>query len=246
MKIGRAAVFSALLLCTAFAFAQAANPNKTLPSTLCGGINLRAIPGAPFSADVVKESLQVQPGGSSVPVSARGKMFRDSEGRIRSEMELISGASAMPRRVITIVDPVARVSMMLDAQTKTATVTALPASSAAEAARPGNAVAAQKIPAKALAIVGAEELGSSILQGFSVTGSRRARPAAVQSGQKAQSVTLETWFSPELKIDLQAKMEEPDGSVVNTTVQNIVTAEPDRALFEPPADYVVKTLSPGK
>jgi hypothetical protein len=48
-----------------------------------------------------------------------------------------------------------------------------------------------------------------------------------------------------LKIELQAKIEGPNGSTM-TRLENIVTAEPDPALFEPPADYTVKTISPGK
>jgi hypothetical protein len=242
MKIGRAAVFSALLLCTSLALAQAASQTNTFSSTLSGGINLRAITGAPFSADVVKESTRIMPDGSSVPVVTRGKMFRDAEGRTRSEMEMVSTASATPRRFVTIVDPVARLSMVLDPQSKTATVIPLPAP-AAEAARPGGAVGGEKISAKALAMQGTQDLGTSFLQGFSVTGSRRTRPAAAQKGQP---VAVETWFSPELKIELQARTDGPDGSATTTHLENIVTAEPDRAMFEPPADYVVKAIPPGK
>jgi hypothetical protein len=55
----------------------------------------------------------------------------------------------------------------------------------------------------------------------------------------------ETWFSPELKIELQANIKGPNGSTM-TKLENIVTAEPDRAMFEPPADYTVKTISPSK
>lgn len=248
MKIERAAVFSALLLCTSVAFAQAANQSNTFSSTLFGGINLRSIAGAPFSADVVKESTQVLADGSRLPVVTRGKMFRDSEGRTRSETELVSAASGTSRQFVTIVDPVARVSMVLDPQSKTATITPLPEPHATnQTSRPGGTVGADRIPAKALAMVGAEDLGASMLQGFSVTGSRRTRPAqATQSGEKAPNAVVETWFSPELKIELQAKIEDPSAGATTTRLENIVIAEPDRGLFEPPADYTVKTISPSK
>jgi len=244
MRIQRAAVFSALLLCTSLAFAQVASQNNTFSSTLSGGINLRSIAGAPFSADVVKESITVLPDGSRVPLVTRGRMFRDGEGRTRSEMELVSAASATPRQVVTIIDPVARVSMVLDPQTKTATVTPMPLPVTRPASGASAQARADRISARSLAIVGAQDMGPSMLQGFSVTGSRRTRPAAGQSVDKAQSLTLETWFSPELKIELQAKIEGPGGSATTTRLENIVTAEPDRAMFEPPADYTVKTNSP--
>src|SRR5262249_34418554 len=151
MKIERAAVFSALLLCTSMVIAQASNKDKTFSSTLSGGINLRSIAGAPFSADVVKESTKMLPDGSSVPVVTRGKMFRDAEGRIRSEMELVSAASATARRYITIVDPVAQVSMVLDPQSKTATITPLPQPQAASSVTRQDA---GRISAKSLEIPG--------------------------------------------------------------------------------------------
>jgi hypothetical protein len=97
-----------------------------------------------------------------------------------------------------------------------------------------------RISAKSLAILGAQDLGTSMIQGFSVTGSRRTRPA-----QNAGNTVAEKWFSPELKIELQAKIKNPNGSTM-TRLENIVTAEPDRAMFEPPADYTVKTISPSK
>ena len=238
-----AVVATVLFCCVSIAFAQAANQNNHFCSTLVGGINLRSIPGAPFSADVVKESVKMLPDGAGTPAITRGKMFRDAEGRIRSEMEIVSAASATVRRFMIVVDPVARMSMVLDPQTKTATLTPLPSAPAGEALM---ADKTEKISAKALAIVGAQDLGASMLQGFSVTGSRRTRSAAGKSAEKTQTVTVETWFSPELKVELQARTEQPDGNTSTTRLENIVMAEPDRALFEPPADYTVKTISPSK
>ena len=246
MKIQRAAVAAALVLCASLTLAQTANKDNSFSSTLSGGINLRSIAGAPFSADVVKESIKTLPDGSSVPVLMRGKMFRDAEGRTRSETEMASAASAAaPRRYVTIVDPVQRVVIILDPQTKTAKIAPLPVSTlAAPAVKPGGIAGADRIPANSLAILGAQDLGDSMLQGFSVTGSRRTRPAeAAPQGDKARNIVVETWFSPELKIELQAKIADPKLGAMTTSLENIVTAEPDRALFEPPADYTVQTTS---
>jgi hypothetical protein len=237
-----AIVSIALLICismaqTGAALQSADGKENSFSSALSGGVNLRSIRGAPFSADVVKESTKMLPDGSSVPVVTRGKMFRDAEGRIRSEMELVSAASATARPYVTIVDPVAQVSMVLDPQGKTVTITPLPQPQAASRVTRRDSA---RISAKSLAILGAQDLGASMLQGFSVTGSRRTRPA-----HNAGNTVAETWFSPELKIELQAKIENPNGSTM-TKLENIVTAEPDRAMFEPPADYTVKTISPSK
>src|ERR1043165_2397208 len=74
-------------------------------NTLLSGINLRAVPGAPFSADVVSQSTQPQADGTSSTQETRGKMFRDSAGRTRSETEMQSNAAGVARRFVTIVDP---------------------------------------------------------------------------------------------------------------------------------------------
>src|ERR1700743_180741 len=96
-------------------------------STLSGGINLRSIPGAPFSADVVKDFTQTLPDGTQVPVETNGKMFRDSAGRTRTETELKSTVGSETLHYVTIFDPVARLNLRLDPQTKTATLFPFPA-----------------------------------------------------------------------------------------------------------------------
>src|SRR5437867_7461850 len=105
--------FVALLVCSAAAPAQSdihhgsSNSNHRSVSTLSGGINLRSVEGAPFSADVVNETVEAMPDGTSSRHATRGKMFRDSAGRTRSETELIGANNgAAPRRFVTIIDPV--------------------------------------------------------------------------------------------------------------------------------------------
>ena len=231
-----AVVSIALLFCVSAASAQAGNTDIAA-SAIPGGIHLRSIAGAPFSADVVKESTKVLPDGRQAPVVTHGKMFRDGEGRTRSETELFSTATAAPRRYVTIVDPVQQVSMLLDPQAKTATVSPLPGASVEQPVKMSARGSAVPMPAQALAMLDAEDLGTSTVEGFRVTGSRAMR---LQEG--TENMVVESWFSPELKIELQARTAGPRLGETITTLQNIVAAEPDRALFEVPADYTVKTL----
>jgi hypothetical protein len=234
-----AVVCIALLLCTSFAVAQTSNTKeKSFSSTLSGGIHLRAIAGAPFSADVEKEFTKVQPDGSQVPMITHGKMFRDSAGRTRSEMEILSSTSAQPRRVVTIVDPVQHLAMVLDPQAGTATVSPLPAASAVE--QPAK-INAERVSAKALAIRGAEDMGASSMDGFRVTGTRITRLT-----EDSENMVMETWFSPELKIELYARTAGPRIGETVTRLQNIVAEEPDGSLFEVPADYTVKNIPPAR
>jgi hypothetical protein len=90
---------------------------------LSSGINLRSVEGAPFSADVVSQTTQVQADGTPLTRETHGKMFRDSLGRTRSETVLESSvAGVAARRFVTIVDPVQGTSTALDVAAKSGTV----------------------------------------------------------------------------------------------------------------------------
>jgi hypothetical protein len=245
-----AVVCIALLLCLSAASAQTGSAS-VFAGAPAGGIHLRTIADAPFSADMVKQSTQVLPNGSVVPAVTQGKMFRDSKGRTRFESELASSTLTRLRRFVLIVDPVQRVNIVLDMQAKLATVSPLPvpsspdqpAEDAADRDRPQARLSPVGVEARALTVRGAEDLGTSIIEGFQVTGSRRTTPPeTAQDGEQMPRAVVESWFSPELKIELQARTAGPRLGETITTLQNIVAAEPDRALFEVPADYTVKTL----
>ncbi|HZU30010.1 MAG TPA: hypothetical protein VFB79_02775 [Candidatus Angelobacter sp.] len=248
MKSSFVLPLAALLAMASFAPVQSSSTNlKSSISTLSGGINLRSIQGAPFSADVVNQSSQPQAGGAIAAHETHGKMFRDSAGRTRSEVEIESPASgAQARHYVTIVDPVQRISVRLDLQTKTATISALPVPSAtmghAAEVKLAKAMAAQRGANQPA--VATENLGNYAMQGFTVSGTRRMLPAEAQAGsEKARIATVESWFSPELQINLQSRTEDPKLGVQTTKLVNIVSGEPDSALFQIPADYTIQNNS---
>jgi hypothetical protein len=81
-------------------------------------------------------------------------------------------------------------------------------------------------------------MGTSTVEGFHVTGSRITR---LEEG--AENMVVESWFSPELKIEMQARIAGPRVGETITKLENIIAAEPDRALFEVPAGYAIQTIS---
>jgi hypothetical protein len=253
MKIAWALPLSVLLVCATMSVAQTGSRATVYPpSTLSGRINLRSVAGAPFSADVLQQFTQVMADGTSVARETHGKMFRDSAGRTRSETELVGAtAGAGTRRYVTILDPVEQLNIRLDLQTKIATI--FPSSPAplshdveiklarALAARNANGARQQDM-------VAVQDMGPSTMQGFAVTGRRRTLPAEARpaGGEKARNVAVETWFSPELKIELQARTEDPMLGVHTTKLVNIANSEPDPALFQIPVDYTIQDNSPRK
>jgi hypothetical protein len=245
MKATCVLAFSSLLLSATISLAQTgAGRRPAVISTLSSGINLRSIPDAPFSADVVKESQQSLPEGARAASQTNGRMFRDTAGRTRSETELKTATET--RRYVTILDPVEQLNIRLDPQTKMATLFPFPAGATQAAeAKLKNALATRSTQASRPPLVASENLGAATLQGFAVTGTKRIVPAAANlpNTERARSVTVESWFSPELQIELQSKTIDPLLGVSTARLVNIAAAEPDPALFHIPPDYTIQDNS---
>jgi hypothetical protein len=246
MKATCVLVFSSLLVIPTISLAQTA-PSRppAVISTLSSGINLRSIAGAPFSADVIKESAQTLADGTKGTIQTSGKMFRDSAGRTRSETELKNATET--RRYVTILDPVEQLNIRLDPQTKTAMLFPFPAGpTQKDQLKLKNALATRSTQAsRQPALVASLELGASTVQGFAVTGTQRTVPAAANlpNAERARNVTVESWFSPELHIELQSKTIDPLLGGSTARLVNIAVAEPDRALFQIPSDYTIQNYS---
>ena len=248
MKFACSLLASTLVLC-AISFGQTGSrPAAYSASTLSNGINLRAVSGAPLSADVVSQSTQVLTDGTAVTRETHGKLFRDSAGRTRSETELeslVAGVEA--RRFVTVVDPVQGTSMVLDVATKSATVFHLPAAPAVTASKLNLAAATQagRASARQLTPPGLESLGAMMMEGFAVTGTRRAGAAEAAKGS-LQKVVTESWFSLELKVELLVTRQGPQSASRTTRLTNITPGEPDPTVFQVPADYAVRENSQSK
>jgi TonB family protein len=80
----------------------------------------RWVKGAPFSADIVSETIQTLPDGNRIVQRSEGRIYRDSQGRTRSERTYQMGGSSEQRQVITINDPVASASYSLDPESRIA------------------------------------------------------------------------------------------------------------------------------
>ncbi len=250
MKLCKALTLSLLVSWSVVAAAQQTGGAKgaseqIFPSTFSGGIRFRSIPGAPFSADVVKESTRILADGSRVHRESSGKMFRDSAGRLRSETDVESMVpGAEPRQFVTIFDPVLQIAITLDPANKIATISHIPnlspASNAAELKPVGSFAAAGQFTLPA-----SENLGIMKLQGYAVAGSRRVRTIdGGQMGNEKPLVTrIESWFSSDLKVDLLLKIDDPQFGERTTRLANIQTSDPALELFQVPADYVVKDAS---
>jgi hypothetical protein len=217
--------------------------------------------GQPFSADIIDETDQFLADGNHIHREKHGKIFRDSEGRSRNEIEfsgpMVDGA---PLVHITIIDPVQSVVIYLDPRAKTATVshyggstdsgvqfkTPQPAASIAQpAARTmtsGGKPSSDTQSSRTKMQRTSEDLGTMEMEGFTVKGVRFTNviPAGAMGNDKPMTTTSERWFSEELKITLLTKSNSPESGQHAHKLVNIHREDPDPLVFQVPADYTVR------
>ena len=225
------------------------------------------VKGAPFCATVNTEHTQSLSDGNRIHTTESSQMCRDSEGRTRREAGLnLMGAAPQGStpKLITIIDPVVGVRYLLDVDSKTAQKTNLPhidfAKTPNAPGAPGkgeNIMIVQRNGGSDMEYKDVffrkttdgsdepapttENLGDQTIEGIHVTGTRVTTtiPAGKMGNEKPIKVTSERWYSPELKVTVMTKHEDPWAGELKTEFKNVNTSEPDSSLFTVPADYKV-------
>jgi len=223
------------------------------------------IAGAPYSAEVVTQRLQILADGNRIEQTTTGSVARDGQGRVRRDEALpaLPGGNGEGPHLIMIDDPVGQVHWTLDAQTKTATKMPMPPGkpggmfSVALPAAPMPMTAGTKayfsttsaVPGMPFATTmkmgpaeGAKtDLGTQPVEGVPAQGTRITR--TIEAGQMGNAlpivITTETWYSPELKVLVTSKSSDPRIGDTTYKLTNIQRAEPDPSLFQVPADYTI-------
>jgi hypothetical protein len=210
--------------------------------------------GAPFSAERVSEHVQIGSDGTRFTLrNSQETMYRDSQGRTRTERPAMLGPgpqlSGVPV-IVEIQDPVAHIGYVLDPQNKVAHRVALEiatgntpntprlvrAAAPPAAAGPG----AGPNPGPGPGIVD-QDLGQQVIEGVLAEGHRLVQnwPAgSVGNDRPFQSIS-ENWFSPDIKETVLSKSTDPRSGENATRLINISRTEPSPGMFLPPADYSV-------
>ena len=230
------------------------------------------VKGAPFCAAVVTEHTQSLADGNRIHTNDSSTLCRDSEGRTRRDAGLNllgAGQETSAPKLVTIVDPVAGVRYLLDAENKIAqkmplmsevrTIDAdVPASGHAPGERkqvmiyqrsggPGGDLMVNDVMVKKLGpdsgenAPSSENLGDQTMDGIHATGTRITTiiAAGKMGNEKPITVTSERWYSPELKVTVMTKHNDPWAGELKTELKNVNASEPDASLFTVPADYKV-------
>ncbi len=212
------------------------------PGFMGPGGGQATVTGAPYSAVEVTTSQQALAGGNSIQTQRQASVYRDGQGRVRTEIaagQPAPGGGKTPNAMVTIHDPVAGVMRRVDAQNKVVTEMPIRAAGPHNGAGRGPNAAARR-PADPN--VTTEDLGVQTVNGLAATGQRITRtiPAgAIGNAQPIQSVR-EVWTSTDLKVPVLIRTSDPRNGTTVTQLTNIVREEPEAALFQAPAGYTVR------
>lgn len=195
----------------------------------------RGIKNKPYSAESIRETVKTLADGNKITETVKGLEYRDSEGRTRREE-----VNQIPPRPyfstsINIYDPVGGYSYSLIPGEKTVFRVKL---------SPPRQFSPLEQPAGYSRKT--ESLGNRIIEGIETRGSRgisTIAPGTIGNEKEIQTVS-EGWFSEELRLTLLSITNDPRLGVSTMRLTNIQLSEPDKSLFEIPADYKIIDREP--
>jgi hypothetical protein len=238
-------------------------PRETALGSLChyiSGADPRNYQPANITFDLLPPLLA---DGTHLTHTTTAKIYRDSEGRTRTETHLNVPAEGGETPVrIEIFDPVARVRYTMNTRQKIVHKMTLSPRQGLPMQMQQAVETSGQTSSSAPARLGqsevqeangsthsSEKLGTQTIEGLVVEGRRHTTtwPAGSHMGNDRPVTEIsETWRSPELRIVVLLKQSDPQAGETTRKLTNISRAEPDPSLFQPPADYVVKTDDRGE
>jgi hypothetical protein len=238
MRLRVLAVMAGLLL-TGAAFAQEAVLRAPDGGTShhVDGVDLLAIPDKPLSGKSSIEWTRTLADGSVFAVSGLANLARDSQGRMyRERRDWVPAGSGRENPLIEkqYYGPLEKTKTVCTMRLKQCIVTdyrprtrlmAMPAAASTGGGR----------------TVARESLGSNVVEGVDVTGTRETTTIdpGVLGNAKTMIVTREFWYSPELETNLTVTRNDPrDGRQIVRLV-DLSRGEPDPQIFQLPSGFEV-------
>lgn len=214
----------------------------------------RGVKGAPYSGEEITETTQTLADGNEITNKRVTKVYRDSEGRIRSETILFrggaDGAAISPPTFININDPVAGVMYQLNPQEQTARKHIMRSFTPPRPAQSTGTAQQQPPPAPEKMPIRIEskfeQLGEMSIEGLEAHGSRDTStyPAGMFGNTLPIVAVREVWYSTDLRVPLLIKNDDPRTGKSVTRLTNISLDEPPASLFEVPPDYTILEETP--
>lgn len=208
------------------------------------------VTGAPYSALRTTTHVQTLANGSTITHTNQANEARDSSGRTYFATVPSTTQTTGPQRsFVRVFDPVSRTVTSWSANSKQATLVHLPEEGqfrGAHGAAAGETAGVGRFRGNNQT-ANVESLGSKTVNGIVVQGTRTTRviPAGAQGNSEPLTITHETWYSSDLKLEVQRTDTDPRFGTTTVEVTNIDRAEPSAALFQAPEGFTVKEITPG-
>lgn len=211
----------------------------------------KLVKGAPYAADEVSETTQTLGDGNRIVRKSASRVYRDKEGRTRTERSIPLGpntANGETHKSVDINDTVAGVFYRLEPDAHVAVKTVpqnihshLEKIAAEKAAMDGN-VKYRVVQSQAAPDSKTESLGKQNIEGVEVEGTRTTMtiPAGEIGNERPIQIVSERWFSPALQTFVLTKRIDPMVGETVFRLSNISRSEPDASLFQVPSGYTVK------
>ena len=207
---------------------------------MSAGPGATPVTGAPYSAVQTRQFQQSLQGGNQISRQEQAKVFRDSQGRVRTERTFTPPGSTTAQTIINIFDPVGGNSYVLNPGKSTAVKMELPQS---RSGRPGHGRGrGSNSPQRQT-----ENLGTQTVNGVPATGIRTTEIIAAGEIGNAQPIQVvrEVWVATDLKVPVMIKANDPRFGNTVMQLTNIVQSEPDASLFQVPSNYTVTSREAG-
>lgn len=223
------------------------------------------VQNAPFSGEVITESIQTLNDGNRIIQRSSNMVYRDSQGRTRIERIFKShfqptgqpGSENVEQKFINVTDPATGVNYSFNTQTRTAQkFTTAPQ----PAANPKTATVNRLVVSMGQPIIGgvfgsastsayfpqrnsckSDPLGKQMIEGIEADGTRTTCtiPEGTLGNERPIEYSQERWFSQELQMFVMTKSSDPRTGEATQRLTNFNRDEPDASLFQPPADYTI-------
>jgi hypothetical protein len=225
------------------------------------GFETKVVRGAPYTATVETENIQTFTDGNSIKNKSTSLVYRDNEGRTRRENEIQTKGKKIVKEIF-ITDPVTGINYTLDENTKKAfrirvnlqdfdlskkkPEKLVNIDNNAKPIKPREVLPKNKSadqfekPSNRDTSV-TESLGKKLIEGINCEGKRTALtiPAGEIGNTLPIKIVSEQWYSPELQVLVLTIHRDPRRGETIYRLTNIKRFEPDRSLFEVPANYTV-------
>jgi hypothetical protein len=203
------------------------------------------VTGAPYSGTETTSTVQTLASGNTITHQNTTQVYRDSQGRTRTEITITPPADSgkSPFTEIVISDVVAGYRYRLNSSTLTAIQTPLPKPRTASTA----STTPHTPPTRPGVTVTTTDLGSGSPNGIPATGKQVTETIAAGAIGNAAAITITriSYVSTDLKIPVQIKTSDPRFGTTDMELTVSSTSDPDPTLFQVPSNYTIKTGGPG-